>query len=344
MAGTAPDTFPYTIDTSKDLPQPPTEEEGEPSIGLGLPLPSDSRRPSVDQYAIVEETEEEIFKHPAFSRFSMYTDSLASSANSPTDPSADQASLPSTPYSDPFRASVNSFSSSLNLIPPTPSIGMSDDEKMSQRRRRVIQELVQTEEDFARDMALVRDVWLARARGKEMGEIMATLENYASSSSRPISSASSTLGSNTEGAGIRIVERKSSAPQMQRNSSQNSFKALKGLVNNLSARPSEEKVHFPTGRQAGNRAASYSSTPRQRSTSNAQALPPGAALYAPLRQADTDIIFGNVEAVASFSSQLAALLAEAQSSEETEGGGGSRIGQTFLTMVSFHLSSKGLAN
>ncbi|KAK9899428.1 hypothetical protein P389DRAFT_168401 [Cystobasidium minutum MCA 4210] len=332
-AGTAPDTFPYTADTSKELPLPPPTDEAHAPLGLGLPMPADSRRTSIDQYAVVAEADEaEVFKQPIFSRFSMYTDSVASSANSPTDPSGDQASLPPTPYSNAFRASVNSLSSSLNIAPPTPSINMSEDEKRLHKRGRIIQELVQTEEDFARDMALVRDVWLARAKGKEMGEIMSTLDNYTPNASRPISSSSSNFNlPQASQASIRLVERKSSAPQMQRNSSQGSYRSLKGLVNNLSSRPNQDKVPAASGGESRSRAASYSGTPRQRSISNVQALPPGAALYAPIRQADTEVIFGNVEAVAAFSSHMASLLREAQHSEEE--GKEHGIGQTFMATL-----------
>lgn len=343
-AGTAPDTFPYIPDTSKELPPPPPDDS-QGTYGLGLPLPADSRRTSIDQYAVAEEAgeEEEVFKHPSYSRFSMYSESVVSSADSPIDATGDPALAASTAYSNAFRASVNSLSSSLNFAPVTPSLDLTEEEKRQHKRKRIIQELVQTEEDFARDMALVRDVWLARARGREMGDIMATLETYASKASRPASSSSLNVNlpmmdQPPDSAGIRLVERKSSAPQMQRNSSQNSYKSLIGLVSNLSGRPSQEKFPSTSSKEVGSRAASYSGTPRQRSLSNVQPLPPGAALYAPLRQVDTDLIFGNVEAIASFSSQMAGLLREAQQSEEV--GREIGIGQTFMATVSLFESHR----
>lgn len=305
-------------DTSKDLPAPPIEH-AHASLGLGF-----------DQYAFTEENGqgEDVFKQPGGSRFSMYTNSNASSANSPID--GDQGFVPSAPYSNTFRNSVNSFASSLASEPPTASVDLTEEEKKRKKRARILQKLVQTEEDFSHDMALARDVWQARARGKEMGEIMAILETHAIVTSRPTSTSSSNLDLHRPIAtpDIRLVERKASAPQMQRNSSQNSFRSLKGLVNNL-GKPNQER----TGPDSGPRAASYGGAPRQRSLSNVQPLPPGAALYAPLRQVDTEMIFGNIEAVASFSGQFAAILREEQSAGDSSPGGAG-IGQAFLTMVS----------
>lgn len=337
VAGTAPDTFPYMADTSKELPPPPVELQ-QGALGLGLGVQS-SRKLSVDQNAVLEDDsgDGDCFKKPSGSRLSAYIGSTLSSSDSPADQRDDHPSLAETAYSNAFRNSVNSLASSLDLEPQTPSADLSEEEKKKIKRARLIQELVQTEEDYARDMALLRDVWLARAKGKEMGEIMALLETYTSGPSRPLSASSSasTLASNIEAPGIRLVERKSSAPQMQRNASQNSFRSFKGLVNSVGKINQERLPSVPT-RDQGGRAVSYGGAPRQRSLSNVQPLPPGAALYAPMRQVDVDVIFGNVEAVAAFSSQFAVMLREEQSSEENnEGEAG--IGQAFLTMVSIAL-------
>jgi hypothetical protein len=340
VAGTAPDTFPYMADTSKDLPAPPTEH-GRVSLGLGLGTDT-TRRPSLHQQALAEcdEREEEVFKLPRGSHYRAQRGSNVSSVTSPTDHSEDLESLPSTSYRNSLRDSVNSIASSLNLAPSTPLIELTEDERKQNKRARIIQELVQTEEDFARDMALVRDVWLARARGKEMGEIMSRLEAYPSNPSRPTSVSSSNLDLHRSGPGqvpeIRLVERKASAPQMGRNSSQNSFRSFKGLVNNLS-KADKEKTPILSGHEVGTRAASYGGPSRYRSLSNAQPLPPGAALYAPIQRADTDVIFGNIEAVASLSEQFAAILREEQSAEELDGSEAA-IGQAFLTMVTFCFS------
>lgn len=318
-------------DTSKDLPEQPREEE-HASLGLGFPL-KDSRTPIFDHYSLTEEDkeDEEVFKQPGTSRYSMFNGSSVSSAHSPTDEIGEHRALPPTPYSSTFRNSVNSLTSSLNLPQTTPSDNLSEEEKKQYKRARIIHELVQTEEDFSRDMALVRDVWLARARGKEMGEIMATLEAQMSRS-RPISSTSSNLAmpKNSEAgdqtSGIRLVERKASAPQMQRNTSQSSFNSFKDRVTSLGKSVPDKSSSV--------RAASYGGAPRQRSLSNVQPLPPGAALYAPMRQLDAEIIFGNIEAVASFSSQFAAILSEEQTDEES-GRREAGIGQAFLAMVCF---------
>lgn len=334
VASTASDIFPGMADTSKDLPAPPDEpKQGELGLGLGM---ESSRRLSLNQYAVVEDAGEndDTFIQPAASRFSAYSASTFSGADSPTEQSRDSLSLAETAYSNAFRNSVNSLASSLDLAPQTTTKGMTEDEKKKVKRAKIIEELVQTEEDYARDMALLRDVWLARARGKEMGEIMALLESYTWGASRPLSTSSSisNLVNNAEAPGIRLVERKSSAPQMQRNASQTSFRSFKGLVNSVGKNNQEKLPSVPT-RDHGGRAASYSGAPRQRSLSNVQPLPPGAALYAPMRQVDVEVIFGNIEAVAAFSSQFAIILREEQSSEEN-GKGEARIGQAFLTMVS----------
>lgn len=338
VAGTAPDTFPYMPDTSKDLPAPPFEHDRRTSLGLGLSTDT-ARRPSLQQQVLAEDDErdEDVFKLPRGSHSGAQRGSVVSSVTSPTGHSEGRESPTSTSYRNSFHESVNSLASSLDLAPATPSIELTEDERKQNKRARIIQELVQTEEDFARDMALVRDVWLARARGKEMGEIIARLETYLSSTSRPTSVSSSNLGIHRLGAGqipeIRLVERKSSAPQMmERNSSQNSFRSLKGMVNNLS-KPDKEKTSNLSNTDSGTRNASQGGFSRYRSLSNAQPLPPGAALYAPLRQADTDVIFGNIEAVASLSEQFAAILREEQNAEELDGSEAD-IGQAFLTMVS----------
>ena len=88
------------------------------------------------------------------------------------------ASIPPTPASETYKGSMSSLS--LTTDGEDASVTgteVSESDKLAQKRDRTIDELINTEESFLQDMLLTRDVWLARARGTELAEIMATLRS-----------------------------------------------------------------------------------------------------------------------------------------------------------------------
>lgn len=106
-----------------------------------------------------------------------YPNSISSHSIAETDETSDNERRrpTSTTENDDGRSSLlRHYSSSITSSRAHDATTPQD--KMLRTRTKTIQELIETERSFAQDMAITRDIWLARARGRELGEIMAALQ------------------------------------------------------------------------------------------------------------------------------------------------------------------------
>lgn len=261
--------------------------------------------------------------------------------------------------------SVSETASSLAFVlSPNAGNGISEEEKQELRRQRTITELVETESTFAQDMAVARDVWLARAKGKELGEIIAMLQvgewvlqqdNPSEYAARQRSISHSEGRSPLPGSTPIFSERQSgvSAPTMVKNASATSLRSLNRLTSGLSLpKPSSSSSRKLSGDLDKLPASLSRSTPassasgsgasnlngsrmttaalhiRKRPTS--EVMTAGSALVAPLSVADCRVIFINLEDVAAFSETFLAVLQACGEEGETK----DTYGEAFLSMVS----------
>ena len=179
--------------------------------------------------------------------------------------SPDENSLPPTPSSEHYPGSLSSRSlasdsdsivSGIDLAAETEQetaalASLSPADKAAHKRFRTIEELVETEKAFALDVAVLRDVWMARAQGKELAEIMVTLRDRTSiapaqlnpepDNERESEAGDSPMSSTTPHfarlsvSGIQPAAGKvhhlAVAPSMRKQSSQTSNRSLKGFTN-----------------------------------------------------------------------------------------------------------------
>ncbi|GAA5850043.1 hypothetical protein JCM8547_000991 [Rhodosporidiobolus lusitaniae] len=170
--------------------------------------------------------------------------------------------------------------------------------KKAEKRKRTIRELVETEVTYAVDMAVVRDIYLARARGAHMTQIadhvMSTglgLGNVG-----PASPTSPALASS----GLLEARRSSAMPGHERR---------------VSAVPS-----LNSSRLNERRPTVVPSLPN---------LMPGQPL---MSEKDLHVIFANLEEIAAFSEGFANLLDSASGADEI-GAQDDRIGEVFVEMI-----------
>ncbi|GAA5994924.1 uncharacterized protein JCM10292_004432 [Rhodotorula paludigena] len=172
--------------------------------------------------------------------------------------------------------------------------------KALEKRRRIIRELVETETSYAIDMAVVRDIYLARARGAHMAQIadhvMSTglgLGNVGSASPP-----SPSLG----------PRRASHMPESARRTS------------HMSDSPRRPSAASSSSRLADRRPTVVPSLPN---------LMPGQPL---MSEKDLHVVFANLEEIAALAEGFATALDNASGSDEPEAVD-DRIGEIFVEMI-----------
>ncbi|GAA6001811.1 hypothetical protein JCM10207_002331 [Rhodosporidiobolus poonsookiae] len=169
--------------------------------------------------------------------------------------------------------------------------------KRQEKRARTIRELIETETSYAVDMAVVRDIYLARARGAHMAQIadhvMST--GLGLGSVGPGSPASPALGSSS------ILEARRAS-------------AMPGGERRVSSAPSFNSSKL---------------SERRPTVVPAPALMPGQPL---MSSKDLHIVFANLEEVAQLSEEFAGALDRAVGGEEA-GAMDDRIGEVFVEMI-----------
>ena len=283
-------------------------------------------------------------------------------------------SLPPTPTSGGFQSSVLSLALTTDDETCSLAIRPADDDtagtiKRDQKRQRIVEELIETEKIFSRDMAVIRDIWLARAKGTELGEIMTALalQDWNSPPSPRADTPSIREGEVKESP--LTVSRPSfdrqntnrsissfdtpARPMLLRHESAGSLRSMKGFTNpfagrSLSVRPP------PATPQDGDFLGGLrtpSSPGRSSVTSIARAPRPspangfqrplsmatssnGVALNAAISAADVKIIFNNVEQVAEFSASFLVILRSAVTKDVEGSQEYDKLGEAFLSAVS----------
>ncbi|GAA5913958.1 hypothetical protein JCM8208_007010 [Rhodotorula glutinis] len=189
--------------------------------------------------------------------------------------------------------------------PKSPSASVEADQRVKrlEKRRKIIRELVETETSYAVDMAVVRDIYLARARGAHMAQIadhvMSTGLGLGNGSSA--SPPSPTLGSRRSPRRPDFVRRISDRAEIEsaRRASSGSFGAAKGDQRRPPVVPS-----LPT-------------------------LMPGQPL---MSEQDLHVVFANLEEIAGFADGFANALDAAAGTDDPEADD-DRIGEIFVDMI-----------
>lgn len=194
------------------------------------------------------------------------------------------------------------------------------EEKVAEKRRRTIKELVDTERAYAVDMAVVRDIYLARARGARKHCPFSSRHGCRRELIHPFSMADMT----------QIAD----------------YVMSTGLGLGAFEDQSAESPSSPTSATfAKSASASTSKTPRRSvsgSMSVASSVQPNLMPGQPLMSTkDIHVIFANLEEIAALAETFAEMLAEATGDEEA--GSHDRVGATFLEMVSIPLFSRSLS-
>lgn len=181
--------------------------------------------------------------------------------------------------------------------------------KVNEKRKRTIQELIETEAAYATDMAVVRDIYLARAKGTDIGVIADRVMSSGlglGSSARPpaVPARVSKVGSigiipeDGSPSSLRSEARRSTLTIDPRRAS-----AAPSLISKLEQRRATLAANQPV-------------------TNTSQAL---------ITDKDLHIIFANLEDVAAFAEKFALVLASADGHSDD---GEDRIGRAFCEMVS----------
>ncbi|BGP12786.1 hypothetical protein JCM10213v2_000703 [Rhodosporidiobolus nylandii] len=206
----------------------------------------------------------------------------------------------------PARSLSERSPSTIRADSPTPAVPQPSPAEASEQQRakklnkrmRVIRELVETETSYAVDMAVVRDIYLARARGAHMAQIADHVMSTGLGLERACapSSASPAIGSSSICEGRRTFavsshERRISAPSLS-----------------LSSRSSERRPSV---------------------VPSLPALMPGQPL---MSEADLHVVFANLEEIAALAEGFANLLDSASGSEDPKVMD-DRIGEVFVEMI-----------
>ncbi|GAA5926619.1 hypothetical protein JCM3775_001067 [Rhodotorula graminis] len=189
--------------------------------------------------------------------------------------------------------------------PASPSASFETDQRVKrlEKRRKIIRELVETEASYAVDMAVVRDIYLARARGAHMAQIadhvMSTGLGLGNGS--PASPPSPTLAARRSPRRPDFVRRISDRAEIEssRRTSSGSLGAGKGDQRRPPVVPS-----LPT-------------------------LMPGQPL---MSEQDLHVVFANLEEIAGFADDLANALDAAAGTDDPEADD-DRIGEIFVDKI-----------
>ena len=301
--------------------------------------------------------------------------------------SLDENSLPPTPSSEHYPGSLSSRSlasdsdsivSGIDLAAETEQetaalASLSPADKAAHKRVKTIEELVETEKAFALDVAILRDVWMARAQGKELAEIMTMLRNRASTDNDGASEAGDSPSSSTTPHFARLslsgaqpavsnVHHLAVAPSMRKQSSQTSNRSLKGFTNPFGGSSSSGTRTPSQGRLSQSVGASSNSTVNKLDVSKSGAGRPstislssslgrasptigksgsrntsiGSALMAPMHASDIRTIFINIDQIAGFTETFINVLEESGNRYDEAGDlqSADTYGAAFLAMVS----------
>ncbi|KAK4057697.1 hypothetical protein OIO90_001345 [Microbotryomycetes sp. JL221] len=189
--------------------------------------------------------------------------------------------------------------------------------KRAEKRRRTILELCETEASYASDMSVVRDIFLERAKGVDLGVI----------ADRVIAS----------GLGLKGVPSPTSA----------TFPPTSPLAGGISSRrqssasttsslvPPTRRRHRPSSADSDRRISAQSfaeKLEKRRATMNSSsgpAVPAGS--HAPLSPKDVHIIFANLEQITDLAQAFAGVLEGAKGTDEVTDD--DRIGEVFVEMI-----------
>ena len=295
--------------------------------------------------------------------------------NSDTSTTYTNGSLPPTPLSEGY----NAFASSLSLSTDNESVSVTADvgetsvtDRLAHKRVKTIEELISTERSFLQDMLLTRDVWLARAGGAELAEIMTTLRSEFWTQNALVSQDSST-GSSTRTSRLaslastsssarpsidlgRLSENALPSAAMARGGSQTSYMSMKGFSNPFNT-SEKTPAHSRLSRSAGAFTAQEARKPDSATNSlrlgtgklrasisaasnpfdRGQPINHGSGLSAPMSPSDIKAIFSNLADVVDFTQRfLEDLEACHEPIEGVEDPTGGSYGQAFLENVCCH--------
>lgn len=282
-------------------------------------------------------------------------------------------SLPPTPVSEEYKGSVSSLNLSTDSGSATRSNGaaeISEEARTAHKREKTVSELIETERSYLQDMLLTRDVWLARARGAEMAEIMEVLRspfwsqtraaaNFRRGSVRTTRLDDSSGPASSKSSARPSIDRSKSGDVLQissggmsRADSQTSHKSLKGFSNPFGtterAPSSASRLTQSAGPAHGSesrRPESIASSLRlgsgrlRASIASAVAIPDrsaslnvGTSLLAPMSTTDIKTVFGNLEDIVIFSQDFLSQLEDCHRESDD-------YGQKFLNSVCCFLTS-----
>jgi hypothetical protein len=177
------------------------------------------------------------------------------------------------------------------------------EEKLAEKRRRTIKELIDTESTYAVDMKVVRDIYLARAKGaRELTLLLAVAKARAD---RNFCSDMTQIADYVMSTGLGLDGGRSLSP----------------------ASPSS--ATFPKGSTTAKSSRRSLSGSISSSSANQANLMPGQPL---MSTKDIHVIFANLEEIASLAESFAGMLEDATGEDELDSQ--DRIGEAFLEMVS----------
>lgn len=170
-----------------------------------------------------------------------------------------------------------SLSQSSPALPSTPSEGLSGEAKLVVRRRNVIRELIETERSYAADLAVVRDIYLARARAAAGLSSSTPLQTPLSSHSTPIHSPLSTPAGSTStlltmnNAPLKTTPLSASHRDVQRVTSSElpQLPTSPALTTHAAASPSS----FASSSDPSNRSSTYTVSSQTSQTSDSSSFP-----------------------------------------------------------------------
>lgn len=224
-------------------------------------------------------------------------------------PAVSRAALTATESSPTVRAS-SPAGSTLTTGASVLNLAQDSEAKQAQtaeKRKRTIQELIETEVAYATDMAVVRDIYLARARGTSISiiadRVMASglgLSSSAKSPTQPMRSSKPTLTHSTTDEDLATLSR-------------------------LDPRRKATETRRVTA------PPSLSSKLEQRRANLVAKMPAAPSAQALMSNQDLHIIFANLEDVTAFAEMFATVLARADGKGDDRA---DKIGQAFCEMVS----------
>ncbi|KAK4055181.1 hypothetical protein OIV83_000461 [Microbotryomycetes sp. JL201] len=185
--------------------------------------------------------------------------------------------------------------------------------KRAEKRRRTILELCETEASYASDMSVVRDVFLERAKGTDLGVI----------ADRVIAS----------GLGLKTAASPTSAT-FSPNLSESSFRrqSTASTTSSLIPPPSSRRRHRPSSADSDRRISSQSFAEKlEKRRATMQQAPLNSAGQALLTPRDVHLVFANLEQIAELAQVFSGVLDGAKGSDF--GANDDRIGEVFVEMI-----------